>query len=383
MRVLHINCNYNTSKLHQIMLDHFDKEINNYVYCPIKYKKDEHFKNENDNNIIIEECFSSFERLFYFLKQKKILDNIKKHITKENFDLIHAYTLFTDGNVAMHVAEEKGIPYVVAVRGTDMNEFFTYRPYLIGRAIKIMKNASKIFFLSEHFMSVMINRYVPNRLKEQIAKKSVVIPNGIDDFWLKNKYIERNIYSTLNRIEKRELKVLCVSQIIKDKNIPFIQKNLHLLEKDGWKVSLSVVGRVVEEKEYMRILNDNITTYYRPLEKEELIYKYRENDIFILLSHYETFGLVYAEAMSQGLPVLYTRGQGFDGQFKDGIVGFGVSDKDSMDVKEKILTLIDNYAEISHNCLSNSSLFDWNRISIEYHQIYNEIIKKRIESHGK
>ena len=87
--------------------------------------------------------------------------------------------------------------------------------------------------------------------------------------------------------------------------------------------------------------------------------------------------------MSQGLPVLYTRGQGFDGQFKDGIVGFGVSDKDSMDVKEKILTLIDNYAEISHNCLSNSSLFDWNRISIEYHQIYNEIIKKRIESHGK
>ena len=133
----------------------------------------------------------------------------------------------------------------------------------------------------------------------------------------------------------------------------------------------------------MRILNDNITTYYRPLEKEELIYKYRENDIFILLSHYETFGLVYAEAMSQGLPVLYTRGQGFDGQFKDGIVGFGVSDKDSMDVKEKILTLIDNYAEISHNCLSNSSLFDWNRISIEYHQIYNEIIKKRIESHGK
>lgn len=38
-------------------------------------------------------------------------------------------------------------------------------------------------------------------------------------------------------------------------------------------------------------------------------------------SHKETFGLVYAEAMSQGLPIIYTKNQGFDGQFPDGYVG--------------------------------------------------------------
>ena len=37
---------------------------------------------------------------------------------------------------------------------------------------------------------------------------------------------------------------------------------------------------------------------------------YRENDIYVMPSIIETFGLVYAEAMSQGLPVIYTRGQG-------------------------------------------------------------------------
>ena len=38
----------------------------------------------------------------------------------------------------------------------------------------------------------------------------------------------------------------------------------------------------------------------------------------------ESFGLTYAEAMSQGVPVIYSKGQGFDGQFKEGVVGYHV-----------------------------------------------------------
>ena len=41
-----------------------------------------------------------------------------------------------------------------------------------------------------------------------------------------------------------------------------------------------------------------------------------------MLSIMETFGLVYAEAMSQGLPIIYTKGQGFDEQFDEGKVGY-------------------------------------------------------------
>ena len=41
-------------------------------------------------------------------------------------------------------------------------------------------------------------------------------------------------------------------------------------------------------------------------------------------SRYETFGLVYGEAMSQGLPIIYSKGQGVDGYFKEGTVGYGV-----------------------------------------------------------
>ncbi|MBF1138813.1 MAG: glycosyltransferase, partial [[Eubacterium] sulci] len=37
----------------------------------------------------------------------------------------------------------------------------------------------------------------------------------------------------------------------------------------------------------------------------ELIEEYRKADIFALLSKTESFGIVYAEAISQGLPILY------------------------------------------------------------------------------
>lgn len=47
-------------------------------------------------------------------------------------------------------------------------------------------------------------------------------------------------------------------------------------------------------------------------------------DVLLVPSGAETFGMVYLEAMSQGVPVLYTRGQGFDGQFPEGEVGYSV-----------------------------------------------------------
>ena len=49
----------------------------------------------------------------------------------------------------------------------------------------------------------------------------------------------------------------------------------------------------------------------------------RSCSVFAMPSIFETFGLVYLEALSQNLPVVYTKGQGIDGMF-DNTVGIGV-----------------------------------------------------------
>jgi len=110
--------------------------------------------------------------------------------------------------------------------------------------------------------------------------------------------------------------------------------------------------------------------YIPPKPKEELINIYRNNDIFIMPSIHETFGLVYAEAMSQGLPIIYTKGQGFDGQFLEGIVGYHVNCKDPKDIYKRIKDILKNYESISNNCIKKANKFNWGKISDQYHNIY-------------
>ena len=82
---------------------------------------------KSSNNVNICQCFKKKDRYFYRIKQKKILENIKLNVNIRQFDIIHAYTVMSDGNVARNLSKEYGVPYVVAVRDTDINTFFRYR----------------------------------------------------------------------------------------------------------------------------------------------------------------------------------------------------------------------------------------------------------------
>ena len=79
------------------------------------------------------------------------------------------------------------------------------------------------------------------------------------------------------------------------------------------------------------------------MHKDELLKEYRLNDIFVMPSKTETFGLVYAEAMSQGMPIIYTKNQGFDGQFCEGYVGYHVKYNDYRYIAKKISRIYSEY----------------------------------------
>lgn len=87
-------------------------------------------------------------------------------------------------------------------------------------------------------------------------------------------------------------------------------------------------------------------------------------------SKHETFGLVYAEAMSQGLPVIYTRGQGFDGQFPEGEVGFSVKYDEPEEIVMRVKEIIANYDAISTRDLANVHRYDWEDIAQDYIKLY-------------
>lgn len=368
MKILHINCNYIGTTLHQLMIENLDSlGFENNVFVPT-YDKNIAVIKPNDN-VCVSECFNKWDRLVFDYKQRKIIRAVEENYDVKSFDLIHAYTLFTDGNCARYLSEKYGVPYVVAVRNTDVNAFFAKMVHLRSRGIKTMLGAEKVFFLSEAYRKQVFEKYVPEEYKKLLTDKTEILPNGIDDFWFENQ--------PLSRSEPGEtIRLVYAGRIDKNKNIPTTQKAMKLLREKGINARLTVVGKVDDKSEFEKIKKDELTEYLPAKPKEELIQTYRANDIFVMPSFTESFGLVYVEAMSQGLPVIYSKGQGFDGQFENGKVGYAVKSDSAEEICEAVIKIINNYSAVSEACLQGAKRFNWCSIVNGYGRNYREIAEK-------
>ena len=372
MDILHINCNYMDSWLHQTMIETLDEMcINNSVFVPV-FSLDGHivYPNSNVNEAV---CFKKWDRIVYHNKQKKILNRIQNDYKVDTFDLIHAYTVFTDGNVARNLLKRYGVPYVVAVRNTDVNTFFKKMPHLRHVGVNVLKDASAVFFLSESYKNEIVSKYLPEHLKTSIIKKSIVLPNGIDSYWFENIFKQRLNCRIQQKFDNRKMEIVYAGGIDENKNVKTTCDAVDILKNRKWDVRFRVVGKIKNKSVFSQI-EDRII-YYEAMPKNQLIELYRNADVFVMPSHAKTFGLVYAEAMSQGLPVIYTRGQGFDGQFPDGMVGYAVDDNNPTEIADKVEMLIQRYPEVVGNCIDNVSKFKWDDICKEYCSIYKRVKK--------
>lgn len=373
MRVLHINSNYIYTTLHQNMISKLDERgISNNVFVPVSDSQAGVI--DPIKTVKVVECFNKYDRIWFRNKQKKIYRSLVKSFDIGSFDCIHAYTLFTDGNCALRASQEYNIPYVVAVRNTDVNTFFKYMPHLRHIGVKVLRGAKKVFFLSETYKELVLNNYVPHDLREEIAIKSTIVPNGIDDYWLKRVNDKKKYEVVEERLNRRDIRIIYAGSIDKNKNIGLTMQAVEKLRADGWSVLYTIIGPIKDNAVYQEFKNNTDVKFINKLPKEELIKHYRESDIFVMPSHRETFGLVYAEAMSQGLPVLYTSGQGFDKQFPEGVVGYSVDDKSVDSLFNGMMQVVRNYVEISQACIEKVSVFDWNIICDKYIGFYKDII---------
>ena len=67
---------------------------------------------------------------------------------------------------------------------------------------------------------------------------------------------------------------------------------------------------------------------------------YRHAGVFVMPSHYETFGISVIEAMAFGLPVVATHVGGLPEVVEDGVTGILVPPKDSKALAEALLQLL-------------------------------------------
>jgi len=119
--------------------------------------------------------------------------------------------------------------------------------------------------------------------------------------------------------------------------------------------------------------SDKITYSGRIDDPSQLIQIYRQSDIFVMASRRETFGLVYIEAMSQGLPVIFSNNTGIDGLFEPGSVGYGVNPGSLTEMQEGIDRIAANYRDLSKNAVSEASQFNWKSLAGRYQVLYKSL----------
>jgi glycosyltransferase involved in cell wall biosynthesis len=374
IEILHLCTDFAKQGIYNQLVTHISKlGFWQSIYVPVR-TREEIGSNSNMQLSNVKYYYShilkKIDRLNYFGKIKKTSSDVSSNFDLANVKLIHAHFLFSDGGNAFEIYKKTGIPYIVAVRNTDINIFFKYFFYLRPYAIDILKNAQKIIFISNSYKDYLFKNYIPNELTECLLNKCKVIPNGIDKFWL------NNISKKPSGI-KQHWEALYVGQFTKNKNIHISIQAINQLIKSGISIKFTIVGGGGNYDAKIRKLaskySNFITLIERTNSKEELLSLYRKSDFFIMPSKFETFGLVYIEALSQGLPIIYTIGQGVYGYFKEGEVGYATKSNNVNHLVENINKLILNYNDISRRCSIIADKFSWDIISNKYASIYDEL----------
>ncbi len=379
MKVLQISSDFTGSKVHTNLFRRLDAlGVEQTVYCPMRNPEaagSNYFEGVR-SKIIYDYVIKKHHKMFYHKKIRDVFQSLDRQILqKEQFDLVHAPQLFSEGAVAYEIFKKYGTPYCVAVRSTDVDAFLRYAPHTWLKGRDVLLNASKIFFISMAAQRALEKHIAIKSIVGKIKDKFVFQPNAIDDFWLNNIVAkEKEHYESIN--------ILYVGSFDGYKNVERLIKAVLVLHKEYPTIKLNIVGGGMKEHRplLLKRINQLIESHADVVnfmgsisDKEDLAQVYRCNDIYAMPS-VETFGLVYIEALSQNTPVLFSLGHGIDG-LTDKNIGVGVKPQSTESIVaglRQMICRIEEYKNVA--ALVDFRLFDWDVIAKKYYTWYCQIV---------
>ena len=230
-------------------------------------------------------------------KQKASIEYFFSH---NHFDLVHIQNIWLPFyHWAILILQKNHTPYIISPRGSLDHWCLNYKRFKKTIALylyqrKDIDNASAIQTTSE-----IEAKHVHNlHFKSPIS----VIPNGID--------VSTYSCRTEQSYAKIKKQVLFLSRIHPKKGIEVLIDAWELVHKEfpEWKVIIAGNG----EERYIHKLSTRIESKHMtdcisivpPIYGEEKRKLYCESSIFVLPSHSESFGMVIAEALACGVPVI-------------------------------------------------------------------------------
>lgn len=255
------------------------------------------------------------------------------------FDIIHAQNCVWAGSVAKTLSEKYGIPFVV----TEHSSMFELRGKGKMKSVEnnvrdILNAASKIACVSEQ-----LRRTVSNYTEKPIGIIGNIVDIGAYQLGDKHTaseegftYITVAFLNTEERIKLKGIDLLlngfkAVLQTIPDARLKIV----------GVPSDFLPMTRRVE-----RLGLENNVYLIPPISRTKIVEAFSKSNCFVLLSNYETFGLVCAEAMAAGLPVIASD-VGIASEIINEKTGYICSERSIENVSKGMLQVYKNYSHFS------------------------------------
>lgn len=229
-------------------------------------------------------------------------------------------------------------PTVYTMHGIFWKEYFYY-PKVFYYIYKLRELRLR-YYIQKISKFIAVSRYVIKELivnKFNIEKVTLIENPVSDDFFNVKK----------NNKEEDEFIILYPAVISKLKNQLVFLKALKLLQIKGYNPKVYFIGDAIDYSYYMMVLEEikknNLNVkilgkipYYK------LLRYYSRASVVALTSLHESFGMVIAEALATGTPVIASNTASIPYLLSDKKTGFLVDPCNPRDIAEKLIVLLED-----------------------------------------
>ena len=273
--------------------------------------------------------------------------------------------------------QSQGLPMMLTVHGIlreEKKQALLRKPSFKALFQYIVQSRDERTLLNAAPNIIVDTAYVEDKLRSYALRHvpdMYVIPQGIDD-----------TFYTINCNSHSHI-LLSVGAISPRKGHAYTIEMFNLLRKRGINARLRVIGSLAYSA-YYALLQQKITdspykadiTLEVNLPREDLLNAYADAQLFVLHSREESQGIVFAEAMATGLPVVATRVGGIPYVVADGKSGLlcPYADVEAMaDMVERLMTDDAKWQQYSDSARLIAKGFNWVNIAERIVLLYNEL----------